>query len=235
MKFMRTTNRISCVICRKELSTLGLAGHINIIHNGNTSFQLAGNKVRRGNSSWCAGLTKDTDSRVFEIGRKVSKTLTGREGFKHTNESKQKISDGAKVNGNTGGYRQNSGRGKKGWYRGIWCSSSWELAFLIYNLDHNIPIKRCKEVRKYELDGKIKRYYPDFEVEGIIVEIKGFNTKQWEAKHIGNPDVKVLFETDMEPYLQYVKTHYGDDFIKLLTENAEVGSSNALEKRGTER
>lgn len=33
---------------------------------------------------------------------------------------------------NNGGYRQNTGQGRKGRYRGVWCDSSWELAFLIW-------------------------------------------------------------------------------------------------------
>lgn len=50
-----------------------------------------------------------------------------------------------------GGYVINSCRGKHGWYKGIYCDSTYELAYVIYCLDHNIPIRRCEEVFEYKL------------------------------------------------------------------------------------
>ena len=55
---------------------------------------------------------------------------------------------------NTGGYRHGAGHGKSGWYKGIHCDSSWELAFLIYHLENGLYIERCKERRKYIIDNK---------------------------------------------------------------------------------
>lgn len=115
----------------------------------------------------------------------------------------------------TGGYRKGSGRGKSGWYKGVYCDSSWELAYVVYNMDNNIPIQRCKEQRTYMFEGKENIYLPDFIVNGEIVEIKGYSTNQWKAKIEANPDIKVLYKTDMKPYLDYVSTKYGSDFIKL--------------------
>lgn len=63
------------------------------------------------------------------------------------------------------------------------------------------------------IDGIIKNYHPDFIVDGIVYEIKGFKTKQSEAKSYYNPDIKCLFETEMQPYLQYAIERYGVDFI----------------------
>ena len=37
-----------------------------------------------------------------------------------------------------GGKRHGSGRGKKGWYKGYYCDSTWELAWVIYQLDHGV-------------------------------------------------------------------------------------------------
>ena len=45
------------------------------------------------------------------------------------------------------GYHPGAGFGKSGWYRGIWCDSSWQLAFVIYHLDHNLNIVRNKQRR----------------------------------------------------------------------------------------
>jgi len=41
-------------------------------------------------------------------------------------------------NSGKGGKRIGSGRGKSGWYKGYWCDSSWELAYVIYNIDHDV-------------------------------------------------------------------------------------------------
>ena len=115
----------------------------------------------------------------------------------------------------TGGYRQGSGRGKQGWYKGIHCDSSWELAYLVYHLDHNLYIERCKEKRQYVWNNKQHTYYPDFITDDGIIEIKGYSTDQWKSKEEQNHDVKVLYKDDMKLYLDYVINTYGTDFIKL--------------------
>lgn len=62
-----------------------------------------------------------------------------------------------------GGYRENSiKRFKSGNYKGIHCDSSWELAFLVYYLDHNLFIKRCDEIREYFYNGKKHKLYSRF-------------------------------------------------------------------------
>ena len=82
-----------------------------------------------------------------------------------------------------GGIRYGSSHGKKGWYKGYWCDSSWELAYVIYNLEHKINFKRNHEYFEYQFKGKIYKYYPDFIMEdGTLVEIKGYNSKKWQAK-----------------------------------------------------
>ena len=115
----------------------------------------------------------------------------------------------------TGGYRQGSGRGKQGWYKGIHCDSSWELAYLVYHLDHNLYIERCKEKRYYVWNNKQHTYYPDFITDDGIIEIKGYSTDQWKSKEEQNSDVKVLYKNEIKPYLDYVTNTYGTDFIKL--------------------
>ena len=128
---------------------------------------------------------------------------------------KQKISNTMKNNHESGGYRMNSGRGKKGWYKGIFCDSSWELAFVIWNIENNKSIERCKEKREYIFKGEKHIYIPDFIVEDEVVEIKGYSSKQWEEKIKQNPDVKVLYKNDIKPYLDYVVSKYGKNFISL--------------------
>ena len=131
---------------------------------------------------------------------------------------KKKISETMKKNPLSGGYRVGSGRGKKGWYKGVFCDSSWELAFLFYHLDQGLNIERCKEKRQYVFNGEMHKYLPDFITDEGIVEIKGFKTKQWESKIKQNPDVKVLYEKDMEKYLEYVISRFGNTFWEKLYE-----------------
>lgn len=152
-----------------------------------------------------------------------NKGLTGIKGTPHTEETKKRLSEVAKER-KLGGYVQGSGRGKQGWYKGFFCDSSWELAFLIFHLDHNIPIQRCKEIRYYIWEETERRYYPDFVVDNNIYEVKGYITKQWLAKHSYNQDVICLGKLELAPYLKYVIETYGKDFIKLYEEDRGDGS-----------
>lgn len=58
-----------------------------------------------------------------------------------------------------------SGYGKHGWYKEYWCDSSWELAYVIYNLDHNIKFKRNYQGFTYIFNNKLHKFYPDFILE----------------------------------------------------------------------
>lgn len=174
----------------------------------------AARKARKGAGSWNKGLTKETDERVAKNSTAVSQALIGKTGTKHSKETKNKLSVIAKKR-KLGGYVKGSGRGKSGWYKGFYCDSSWELAYVIYCIDHNIKIERNKQLRKYKLNGEEKGYIPDFIVDGVLIEIKGYRTIEWEAKHRYNPDVKVLYEKDLKEVFDYVKNKYGTNFINL--------------------
>ena len=115
----------------------------------------------------------------------------------------------------TGGYRIGSGHSKSGWYKGIRCDSTWELAFLIYHLDNNLYIERCKEKRKYIFEGKEHIYYPDFITDKGIIEIKGYKTNQSIEKQKQNPDIINIFEEDIQFYLNYIKEKYNKSLIEL--------------------
>lgn len=139
-------------------------------------------------------------------------------GHKVTEETKKKIKETNKIKHTLGGYRKGSGRGKNGWYKGYYCDSSWELAFVIYNIEHDIKFERNKNKFEYEYEGKKLKYLPDFIIDGKYIEIKGYNNKQWEAKFNQfpkNETLEVLMENEMKPYLDYVIEKYGKDFIKL--------------------
>ncbi len=114
-----------------------------------------------------------------------------------------------------GGNRKGSGRGKHGWYKGIWCDSSYELAWVIYQLDHNIPFTRNTQSYEYTFNKKQYQYYPDFIQDGKIIEIKGFVNEQTLAKIKSVPNLIVLMRDDLRKEFDYVIRKYGKDFIKL--------------------
>lgn len=120
------------------------------------------------------------------------------------------------LKGKTGGYRPNSGTSKKGWYKGYFCGSSWELAWVIYNLDHNIKFDRNHRGFNYNYENKIKKYYPDFVIGNEYIEIKGYHSKQFDAKVSQFPlKLKILHKAELHPVLEYVKNTYGKNFVSL--------------------
>lgn len=109
-----------------------------------------------------------------------------------------------------GGLRKNSGIGKSGWYDGVFLNSTYELAYWIYCKDHNIEIARCNKSFKY-IDpdsGKTRTYYPDFEVEKEIIEIKGYKRKIDQIK-ASSCNAKILYESDLKDVFKYIENKTG--------------------------
>lgn len=119
---------------------------------------------------------------------------------------------------NLGGYRNHSGRSKSGYYKGIYCGSTYELCWVIYNLDHNIPFTRFEGM----LVGNDIKYIPDFLLDDkkTIIEIKGYefednvNKKTQLAESYGYK-VIVLRKNDLKYMFNYVKINYTHDFKTL--------------------
>lgn len=113
-------------------------------------------KMRIGRGGWNKGLDK-TDLRVKRISELVSKTMTGRPGIVHTDESKDKIRKAAIINklgGHTSKFRIN--------YKGVNLQSSYEYKVAL-SLDENL-IKWERPTHFNWIDdlGINHRYYPDF-------------------------------------------------------------------------
>ena len=117
-----------------------------------------------------------------------------------------------------GGIRPGGGRGKHGEYKGIWCDSTYELVWVIYNLDHKISFQRNKLGFKYVFEGKQHVYYPDFICSNEYTEIKGFMRKHDYFKFEQFPSnlkLKVLSGEDLKNQFDYVYSTYGKDLISL--------------------
>jgi hypothetical protein len=135
---------------------------------------------------------------------------------------RKKISDTARRAG-MGGYRHGSGRGKKGWYKGYWCDSSYELAFVIYALDHGLAgsFERNWESFPYFFKDRVRHWIPDFRwYDGLYVEIKGYLTDQAEAKFatFSHP-LLVVRRENLAFVFEYVTKTYGKDFVRLYEQN----------------
>ena len=83
-------------------------------------------------------------------------------------------------------FEERASRGEyAGYYKGYYFECSYELAWLVYNLDHNIEFRRCAESFEYydSATDKWRLYFPDFEMpDGTIIEIKGYYTQNTADK-----------------------------------------------------
>lgn len=163
-------------------------------------------------NGWKLGLNNDYKNKISQSlkGKSIGNASTKEK----ENERKQKISKTMKEH-KCGGYRKGSGRGHEGWYNNIFCDSSWELAFLVYYIEHNLYIERCKEKREYIWKEEKHTYIPDFITDKGIIEIKGYQTKQSEEKRKQNPDIINIFKEDIQFYLDYVQNKYNKSLIEL--------------------
>jgi hypothetical protein len=157
---------------------------------------------------------------------KISNSLKGKSTGKASTTEKEverrlKISETMKANPKAGGLRSRSGRGKKGWYKGYWCDSSWELAWVVYHLDYGFKFDRNLNGFEYLYNNKKHLYYPDYIIENNYFEIKGrrsyedLDEKNKEKINQFKGNLYVLYSKEMKPYLEYVISKYGNDFIKL--------------------
>lgn len=116
----------------------------------------------------------------------------------------------------TGGLREGSGRAKTGWYNGFYCGSTYELAFLIWHLDHNSNIQRCTKSFDYEYDNKKRKYHPDFEIDGLIYEIKG-RYSDIDTVKIKSANAILIDKDDIKQYIKYVTDKFNISKNKLYS------------------
>lgn len=131
----------------------------------------------------------------------------------------------------------------KYFYNDIFFDSAPELAYYIWLIDNYYEFEYHPNISfKYEYDGQICMYQPDFNVNGELIEIKGDHffkedgTMQnpydhsrdaiAEAKHqcmIKN-NVKILRHKDYIVFIKYVKQTYGASYLQQFKCKHEVNS-----------
>ena len=212
-----------CVFCGNEYKPLGIAGHERYCINNPMRLTANPGGAKKGCKSWNKGI-KTTD----EVRKKISDALKGKTtGLARSPEDeisrRIKISETMKGNPRSGGIRKGSGIGLKGWYKGIWCDSSWELAWLIYQQEMGNTPARNKKSFSYIFQGRTHKYYPDFFMNNIYLEIKGRRGyEDLDAKNKAKIDffdnkgiLKVLYKEEMQPILEYVIAKFGKEFFLL--------------------
>lgn len=136
--------------------------------------------------------------------------------YKKSEEYSQKMSKATK--GKTGGYRKNGVRSKVGYYKGIFCQSTYELAWVIWRLDHNLSVERFKGYLENK-EPKFK-YYPDFIDGNKIIEIKGFyieGVKQKTELAIKcGYKIDVLYRKDLNECFNWIYEKYNTKNIEVL-------------------
>lgn len=122
---------------------------------------------------------------------------------------------------------------KRYMYKGEKFDSSWELYYYVYMLEHGHNIVRNTQLfYQYEYMGNSYRYFPDFIVDGKVVEIKGdylvdADNHLKKVHAIDNPDklkakddcmvknnVKLILKDEILPIINEVQLKYGKDFHK---------------------
>ena len=202
-----------CKICGKEYKNFfGLGTHISQGHKIHTK-DYYDKYLKKENEGKCLQCQKNTNFLNMNLGyfEFCSQLCSAK-----SDKVKIKKEVTLKKHGKYRGYRHGSGRGKHGWYKGYFCDSSYELAFIIFCIDNEIPIQRNVEKFEYKFKGKKCYWIPDFILDNYYIEIKGWLNEQNKAKfqNFKKPLI-ILFKEDLKGVFDYVKSKYGNDFIKL--------------------
>ena len=167
-------------------------------------------KLRNKGKKYINGILTDVEKKHNVCGVCGEEIKVGKGRFcDNCREKSRSVNLSKSLKGRSGGYREGSGRSKFGYYKGIFCGSTYELAWVIYNMDHDITFQRFNGHIPY--NGT--KYFPDFIIDNMIIEIKGkdfSNTMpdKIEASKNAGYDIKILYKNDLKICFEWVKNHY---------------------------
>ena len=182
---------------------------------------------QQGRVAWNKGLTKETSPILKAVSEHMkeyvrSENYTGPLGKTGSNNTSSSIEVREKISRTMADrYAYPRGWAKRGWYKGIWCDSSWELAYILWATDNKISFVRNRTRFEYLWDGYIHNYTPDFYLpeEDVYIEIKGQFDDKAKAKAEQFPCKLVVYEVEeIIPILKYVEEKYGSNFTELYDE-----------------
>ena len=174
-----------------------------------------------GKKAWNKGKTAAEDSSVLKISQTLKSKYQSGElvAYQPMNDPEVRKRHKASMKKAYANYtKRTPGKFKYGRYKGIWCDSSWELAYLLYCLDFNITIERNKRGFSYIWEESIHSYFPDFYLPDTnqYVEIKGYRSARDEAKiNQFTESLKIIDAKEIRPILEHVQQKYGTQFIDL--------------------
>lgn len=142
----------------------------------------------------------------------------------HSAETRKRISNSVSAAIESVHRSTRAGNAHHGWCGDIPYDSAFELSFILYNLYNKKDIKRCKEFFNYEFEGKQRRYFPDFVIDGQIYEVKGQFTEQDAAKLSQNPQVKLVPLSFIHDTMRFCERRYGKKFWELF-QDKDSGSN----------
>ena len=220
LNFKLLDNLYECPFCKKLFKKFGIGSHVWRYHSEEgKGFDPNKGYSKGERTTWNKGLNKETDDRLKQSSNtylqriKNGSIIPSFKGKKHTEETKKILSMKANKTPVKG-----VGKGKKGWFKGFWCDSSWELAWVIYNLDNGIKFKRNTRGYDYIWKNEIHKFFPDFILEdGTFIEIKGYydERSQIKIKTFTGGKIKILTGKDITNIVDFIRSKYGKDFIKL--------------------
>lgn len=191
--------KIRDVLTKKALEKFGCLTQTNTCVTCKCEFEVSVRNSKSRNKKFCSRICSNVRHKMSE-------------------EQKNKISLTMRTKLKT--YSKGIGFGKHGSYKGIHCDSSWELAWVMYNINNEIKFDRCHDHFEYEFEGVVRNYYPDFVLpDGTYVEIKGREDEKWRAKELQFPkdkSLQILRGKEMSPILKYVKKKWGQNFTDLF-------------------
>lgn len=203
---------MNCQHCNRLINNKGSLKAHEIRCHSNPDRKVIPRSPKAGAQKGCVTWNKN---KTWQEDGRISRHSKGGFTGNHSTETKERLSVAAKKR-KLGGYIEGSGRGKKGRYKGYWCDSSWELAWVIYQLDHGISFVRNWKKFEYQFEGISKHWIPDFRIDDVYYEIKGYDTEQNQAKRVDFPEkLIVLKQDDLSDIFDYVIDKYGKDYIKL--------------------
>lgn len=223
-------NQYKCPECGSIHPKPGIGSHIwsNHTEEGkafyeNRDFDPTENLLDENGERWNKGLTKEDHPSIKKYSEKISqiakrKVENGKQfgfinsGYLGSEKHKEDASKG-------GGDRKGAGRGKRGYYKNYWCDSTWELVWIIYNLDKDVEFDRNREGFEYRYKGGIREFYPDFKLkDGTYVEVKGYHNKMTDKKIEYFPhEIRLVENDEIKPMIEYVKDNYGEPLESLYT------------------
>lgn len=147
--------KIECEKCKNLVTKNNLQRHINSCNGLGTKRNRP--KKGRGTNIWNKGLTKETNDKVKKNSEAISLAIKGKPTLPHSEKTKKKLSEIAKLN-KLGGHTSK----KRVKYKNIVLHSSYEQKVAEQLDQNNIRWNRPNPLKWIDVNGIEHRYYPDF-------------------------------------------------------------------------